>query len=309
MVLSAAFLVAMSAILKEITRELPFGVILFFRMLFAAVIFFLIALPRPIATLRTERPFGHVSRAAVGVVSMGCYVFALAYLPLADFIALSFTRPLWMPLVAWLMLREIIGGTRLALILLGFVGVVVIARPSLDPDLAIVVALVGGALSAVTLTQVKQLSTTESPVQIIFYFSLIGSFLSLPLAISSWILPSGGQFVWLLLSAITAAASQYCLAQACRLGDATVLAPTDFIQLPFAAALGFVAFSELPDLWTVIGTAIIAAAVLTIAKTESARPSAGVSPPPLGESASPRISTIARSRPVEDSVRALDRTS
>jgi drug/metabolite transporter (DMT)-like permease len=138
-------------------------------------------------------------------------------------------------------------------------------------DVVVLVAILGGALSSVTMAQVKQLTTTEPSVRIVFYASVFGTLLGLPFAVADWVTPNLLQFFWLALSAVTAAAGQYCVARAAATGDATVITPVDFLQLPFAALTGLIIFAELPDLLTFAGAAIILLATLAIAREERRR--------------------------------------
>jgi len=275
MVLSAACIVTMSGVLKHLTRELPVMVVLFFRMLFALPLVLPWLAHSGLSVLRTSRLSAHLLRGAVGAVSMWCWVFAVSGLALADFTAISFTRPLWMPLTAWLVLGELVGFRRAGLIVLGFTGVLMVVRPNFHVDAAVLVALVGGALSSLTLVQVKQLTTTEPPVRIVFYFSIFGTLFATPFAALNWVLPTPVQLAWLAAVAIAAAFGQYCIARACESGETTVITPVDFLQLPFAAAVGFVVFGERPDLWIFAGTILILLATLGIARqtqNPSARP-------------------------------------
>lgn len=266
MVGAAVSIVAMSAVLKQLTVELPVAVVLFFRMVFAMPLILPWLARGGLAVLRTHRLGAHLSRGVVGIASMWCWVYAVSGMKLADFTAISFTRPLWMPLTAWLVLGEIVGYRRAAFIALGFAGVLVVVRPDFHLDAAVRVALLGGALSSLTFAQVKQLSTSEPSVRIVFYFSAAGAVLAAPFAALDWVTPSPLQLAWLAIAALTAAFSQYCAARACASGDTTVATPVDFLQLPFAALVGFALFGEVPDAWVFVGALVILAAVLGIAR-------------------------------------------
>ncbi len=271
MLSTAACIVAMSAMLKHVTQELPVSVVFLFRMAFAVPLVLPWVLRSGPSVLSTARLREHFARGTVGALSMWCWVFGVKYLPLATFTAISFTRPLWMPLTAWLVLRERVDRRRGLLILLGFAGVLVVARPEFRLEAAVLVALLGGALSSVTLVQVKQLAATEPSARIVFYFSVFGTLYALPFAIADWVTPTPVQFGWMALSAFAAAAGQYCIARAAAIGEATVIAPVDFMQLPLAALTGFLVFAELPDLFTFAGAAVILAATVAIAREERRR--------------------------------------
>ncbi|MDA1082475.1 MAG: DMT family transporter [Gemmatimonadetes bacterium] len=271
MLLGAACVVAMSAVIKHVSRELPVAVVFLFRMAFAIPLVLPWVAWDGFKILHTRRLKSHFARGTVGALSMWCWVFGVKYLPLTTFTAISFTRPLWTTLTAWLVLREVVGRRRGMLTLVGFAGVVMVVRPALDAQLAVLVALLGGAVSSLTLVQVKQLATTEPAARIVFYFSLFGTLYALPFAIMAWTTPSLPQLGWLALAAIAAASAQYCVARAAALGDATLITPVDFMQLPFAAIVGFALFSELPNLLTIAGSVVIVSVVFAIVHVERRR--------------------------------------
>lgn len=271
MLATAACIVAMSAVLKHLTHELPVSVVFLLRMAFAVPLVLPWVLRSGPRILCTRRLGQHFLRGTVGALSMWCWVFGVEYLPLAMFTAISFTRPLWMPLTAGLILRERLDARRGALILLGFLGVVVAVRPELELRAAVLVAVLGGALSSLTMVQVKQLTATEPLARIVFYFSLFGTLYALPFAIAEWVTPTAPQFGWLALAALAAAGAQYCVARAASIGDATAIAPIDFMQLPFAALTGLLVFSEMPDPLTFVGAGIILASTIALARQERGR--------------------------------------
>jgi len=264
MIAGAACVVAMSALIKHLARELPLAVVFFFRMAFAIPL----ALPwvahHGVSVLVTGRLREHFLRAAVGALAMWCWVFGVKHLPLTTFTAISFTRPLWMTLTARVMLREAVGLRRCLLIALGFVGVLIAVRPEVHAGVAVLVALLGGAVSSITLIQVKQLTSTEPAVRIVFYFSVFGTLCAAPFALAGWETPTAAQLGWLALAALAAAAAQYCVARAATLGEASVITPVDFIQLPFAAIVGYALFGEPPDLLTFAGSALLLLAIVAI---------------------------------------------
>jgi drug/metabolite transporter (DMT)-like permease len=169
-----------------------------------------------------------------------------------------------MTLTARVVLREAVGLRRCALITLGFVGVLIAVRPELHVGVAVLVALLGGAVSSITLVQVKQLTTTEPAVRIVFWFSVFGTLCAAPFAAAHWATPAAPQLGWLALAALAAAAAQYCIAKAAMLAEATVITPVDFIQLPFAAIVGYALFGEPPDLLTFAGSALLLLSILAI---------------------------------------------
>ncbi|MBM3531017.1 MAG: DMT family transporter [Alphaproteobacteria bacterium] len=264
MAMSAALVVAMNVLIKHVSLELPVAVVLFFRMAFAIPFALPWVLRDGPGALRTQRLGAHAMRGALGALSMWCWVFGVKYLPLTTFVAISFTRPLWTTMTARLVLGERVGLRRSALIALGFLGVLIAVRPELHAGVAVLVALLGGAVSSLTLTQVKSLTTTEPAFRIVFYFSVFGTLCAAPFALADWRTPDAAQFGWLALSALAAATAQYCLAKAAGLGEASLITPVDFLQLPIAALAGYVLFAEQPDLLTFAGSAVLLLAIVAI---------------------------------------------
>ena len=186
MLLATVLAVAMNAIIKRATRELPVAVVLLFRMAFAIPLVLPWVMRYGIGVLGTRRLKAHFVRGTVGAFSMWCWVFAVKYLPLTTFTAISFTRPLWTPLTAAVLLGERIGWRRGIATAIGFAGVLIVVRPALDAQAAVLVAILGGAISSLTIVQVKQLATTEPAGRIVFYLSVFGSVIGGPPSRRGW---------------------------------------------------------------------------------------------------------------------------
>ncbi|MCC7428623.1 MAG: DMT family transporter [Alphaproteobacteria bacterium] len=288
---SAAMFSAMTALMKELVAGMPPAVVVLFRSLF----FVLVAVPWAMRAgglhlLRT-RAFGQqVKRATYAVASILTLAIALKHLALADTVALAFTRPLWMVVVSVVMLAERVGPRRIGATLFGFLGVLVIVRPGglaqllgaaggaagagpfIDPWM--LVALSSALLSAINMAHLKILTRTDTPLQVQFWFGLIGAAEMLPLALLEWVHPTWRDMLVLLGASIAGTGGNYCVIRATAAGDTTAIAPLDFCQLPIAALIGLAFFAEVPDLLTLAGSAIILAAVLYMARRE-ARPRPG----------------------------------
>ena len=143
MAVAAACIVAMNALIKLATADLPETVVLFFRMAFAIPMLLPLALWSGVRGLATRRLGAHLMRALVGTAGMAAYVFAIAGMELAEFVTVTFTRALWVPLVAWLMLGERLTRHRAIAALVGFAGIVAMARPQLAFNPALVIAILG----------------------------------------------------------------------------------------------------------------------------------------------------------------------
>lgn len=266
MLAGGAAYTVMGALAKHLTQTLPIAVIVFFRMAIALLMLLPWIHQRGIGRLATSRPGLHLVRSATGFLALTCLVFALSRLILADAIALSFTTPLWMVIVAAVLLGETGGRRRAVATAVGFAGVLVIVRPHLDPDPAMLAALTGAFMGSVSLAIVRKLSHIDSPFIITFYFSFLGTLFSAIPALLAWTTPTPLELLFLVSVGICGVVGVICGAQAYSLAEATVVSPVDFTRLPMAAMIGFFVFDELPDAWTLSGTAIIMLSVIYIGR-------------------------------------------
>src|SRR5271169_1187755 len=126
----------MSALIRYLGASFPIGEVVFFRSAFAIIPVVIVDAWRGelAATVRTERPFGQVSRGALSIVGMFCNFGALARLPLIEANAISFTSPLISVALASLILKERVRIYRWSAVIVGFLGVLVVLAPHLSGD-------------------------------------------------------------------------------------------------------------------------------------------------------------------------------
>jgi drug/metabolite transporter (DMT)-like permease len=245
--------------------------IAFFRNAFA-LLFMLPWLARAgLAGLQTRRPGLHLTRAGVGMAAMTCWFFSVALLPLAQAVALNFTVPLFATAGAALILGEVVRRRRWTATIVGFLGVLVIVRPGfaeVTPATALPIAAALFMAGAVLL--LKTLSRTENPNATVFYMNLLLTPMSLVPALFVWRWPDAE--TWGIMVAVGALAvlAHSMLTRAYVHADASAVIPFHYMQLPFVAAIAFVAFGEVPGLWTLAGAAVIAGAAIYIARREAA---------------------------------------
>ncbi|HZF36404.1 MAG TPA: DMT family transporter [Candidatus Angelobacter sp.] len=220
--------------------------------------------------LRTRHHGVHFVRAVFGLTAMYCSYYAIARMPLADYTGLSFTKPLFATLLAVAILGEIVRWRRWTATLVGFLGVIVMVRPGAGTfQPAALAALVDSFSVAFLVTLVKRLPPTETPLTMLFYFGLFATVMSIGPAIYSWQWPTALEWPLLIGVGVLGALSQMFWIRAFRAGEASAVAPFDYLRLPMAATIGFVGFSELPTIWTFIGAAVIVASTLYIAHREA----------------------------------------
>jgi drug/metabolite transporter (DMT)-like permease len=223
-------------------------------------------------SMRTARPLQHIGRNIVHYGAQYGWFVALTLIPLAQVVAIEFTMPIWTALLAVSFLGERLNIWKVLAIALGLVGVVIIVQPgaaALSPgQIIMVVTAVGFGISIV---MVKSLTRTDPAVVIIFWMLVIQSALGLWPAIHVWRWPSGYTWFWVIVIAFCGTYSHYCLTQAMRYADATVVVPMDFLRVPLSAAVGWLVYAERLDLATVVGGVLILTGNLLNLKRSSTR--------------------------------------
>jgi drug/metabolite transporter (DMT)-like permease len=194
----------------------------------------------------------------------------VTHLPLADATALSFTRPLFMIVLAVLFLGEQVRWRRWSATGIGFLGVLVMARPGDGGfDFAAGVAVAATLFVAGVGVMLKRLAATERPETIIFYFTIISSLLSLGPALYVWRPPGWADVAVMAVLGGLGSLGQYLTIRAYRIAEATAVDPVDYARLLLATAFGFALFGELPDSWTLLGALIIVGSTLYITRREA----------------------------------------
>lgn len=260
----------MGMVVKLLGEHLPSHQAAFFRAFFgmAAVMPFVLSMGR--AGFATKRLPLHLSRGLTGAAAMLCGFYSMAHLPLADSVALSFTKPLWLIPLAVIFLAEKVRLRRWIATGVGFVGVVVMMRPgqgSIDP--AVYVALTGAFFVALVTIQVKRLLSTEHPATLIFYSTGIATLVTAVPAIAVWQTPEPRELLLLLIAGMLGTIGQSLGIRALQAGDSTAVAPIDYVRLIISGLYGFWIFGDVPDEWTALGAAVIVGSTLYIAHREA----------------------------------------
>ena len=262
------------AIIKETSDEVPTGQQVFFRAFFTLLVImaWLTARKEFPSALHTKRISGHLARGLWGGVAMASRFFALGVLSFPEIMALSFTTPLILTLLAAVILGEHIRSFRIITVCLGFLGVLIILWPTIETQsvrssielIGIVAILCSATAAALAQIYVRKLTETESNAQIVFYLSLIISLLSLFTIPFGWIWPSNYAIILLIIAGIIGGIGQICLTAAYRYAPASVVAPFDYTSMLLALAIGYFWFAEIPTLWTILGATIIIASGIVI---------------------------------------------
>lgn len=257
-------------IVKHLGQALDIFQIQFFRCAVGFVVVLSFLLRGGGRFVSTERMGMHFMRAIVGLLGMACGFYAVTHLPLAEATALTFTKPLFMIVLAVLFLGEVVRWRRWTATMVGFLGVVVILRPGEGViQTAALVGLLGSLFIADVGVLIKKLSATERTVTVLFYFTLISTVISAIPAAFVWRGPTIEEIFLLSLLGITATFGQALTMQGFRVAEATAIMPFDYSRLLYAASFGYFFFAEIPDTWTWVGAAIIAGSTLYIGYREA----------------------------------------
>ena len=262
-VLAMAFLACLSALVKWCgSRGVPLFEIIFFRNAFAFLPLGLyIWRTTGFEVLRTRRPVGHLVRSVVGLTGMVCGFAALQQLPLTETTALQFASPLFMTALSALILHEAVGRHRWAAVVVGFVGVLIMARPSpghMNVE-GVGLALLSALAAAGAMVAIRQISATERGPTIVFYFTLAGTLLGAVGAAFHWVTPDPLTLAMLVACGLFGGVGQLFLTEALRVAPVGVVAPFDYTQLIWAAALSLLIWGELPHPMTLVGAVVVAA--------------------------------------------------
>lgn len=267
MLLSAVTFVAMTSVVKYLGEDYPAALQNLYRQAAALLFVLPFILRAPRKTLRSNRMPLLLFRAGCSMVGMTLQLYSFQTLPLAQANALSFTRPLWIVPLAAIVLRETVGLSRVAAVLVGFGGVLLMLAPwdqGHDFGLPQVAALSAAFVLALSITGMKSLTRDHSPLTVLAWSSILGVLFNLPAALLVWRWPSPGDLGLLALMGVFGAINQAAFIRAMSVGDAAVMAPLDYTRLLFAVGIGLVVFGEIPATLTIAGAVIIVVATLSI---------------------------------------------
>ena len=212
------------------------------------------------SAIATTRPLPNLVRSVVHYGAQLGWFFALTLIPIGQVVSIEFTMPIWIAIFAATFLGEHLNASRIAAVVLGLIGVVVIVRPatsSVDPGQLIALAAAFGF--GVSVTLMKSLTRTETTIGIIVWMLVIQSVLGFAPALWLWQWPSHYAWIWIVVVAFGGTFSHYCMARALTYADATVVVPMDFLRVPLSAAAGWLLYGERLDAYTVLGAALILA--------------------------------------------------
>lgn len=273
MVAAAFFFSLMSLLVKLVGRSLPSQEIVLVRGLVTAAIAYTAVRRMAGLDFRGRRKGLLILRGVLGFAAVSCFFYAVIHLPLADVTVIHYTNPAFTAAIAALVIAEPVRARDAAGLVASLAGVLLIARPSflfegasrLDP-LAAGIALLGAILSAGAYVTVRELRHTEHPMVIVLWFAVVTTLGSLPATVPVFVMPEGWQWPALAGVGVTTHLGQILLTRGLALETAGRAMTVGYVQIVFAALWGALVFGERPDAWTGLGTLLIVASTLAVAR-------------------------------------------
>lgn len=249
---------------RAVSVELDTFEIMLFRSLTGIVIVVGIATATgTISQIRKNRLRLHATRNICHFAGQNLWFYAIAAIPLAQVFALEFTTPIWVILLSPLILKERLTAIGLLSAAIGFIGILIVARP--DPA-NISLGLLAGASCAVffALTAIftRKLTQTETITTILFYLTVMQAVFGLICAgIDGDIaVPSSAALPWVILIGMAGLMAHFCLTKALSIAPASIVMPIDFVRLPTIAIVGMLLYQEPLEVWVFVGAILIFAA-------------------------------------------------
>jgi len=257
-------------LLVKWSSDYPTGEVLFFRGFFGLLpTYFLIPKNKLKTFYTTERTKEHLFRCLMGLMALIAIVVALRELPLAVVVSLSYAAPLFITVLSIFLLSEKVGIFRWLAVLIGFIGVIIIAEPGFKGMnyLYFLPLIFCIGMAFVTIT-IRKLSTTEPIWLISIFFTITISIAGLATIPVGWIMPNFRDFILLALIGITGGSANLFLTQSYKLSEVSLVAPLKYLALVFAIIFGYLIWNEIPTVKTLVGASLVILASLIIFKRE-----------------------------------------
>ena len=273
--------------IRKASESLHILEVVFLRNLLALIVMLPIIKSIGLAAIKMKNTQLFFMRGFVGAIGMIAGFTCLTLIPLAQATAISFSQPLFITIGATIFLGEIIKARRIAAIIVGIIGMLIIVQPGFNSlSLGIILAIISALALSVNALIVKKLTLTDTPHAIIIWMVVMLIPITLIPAIPVWEWPSLEAWLYLWGIAILGTLAHFSWTKSYAMADITSLEPIGFIKLPIMALLGWMIFSEIPGTWTWVGGLIIFMSTIYISQREakasgSLKPNKGAQEPKL----------------------------
>jgi drug/metabolite transporter (DMT)-like permease len=256
---AAFFCVALVATLAKVSGQYTStGVLLLFQNLICLLFMVPVALRGGWPLLRTEKIGLHILRAAAGTACWYALFVAITLIPLANATLLTYSAPLWMPLIAWIVSRRQVARATWLGAGIGFAGVILVLQPQAHSfSYGEIFALVGALTLAIAMMSVRWLGATEPVTRILVYYFLLSTILTVPIAVVDW-QPIPSQ-AWTPMIGLGFAQlfSQILLVVAYRYASAERVGPFIYSVIVFTALIDWIVWHHPPTLAMCVGMVLV----------------------------------------------------
>lgn len=251
-------------------RGIPTSTQVFFRSLGQLAWVLPLILTAGLAVFRTQRMAMHLFRGGSSALTWGLYFLSFAFLDLATATVLSFTNVMFTTLLAGPVLKERVDAARWIGTIAGLIGIAVMLRPGAEIHVIGTLTALGAALAwcGITLSS-RSLSRTERTETVLAWVGLVTSLCTLPFAILGWRPIGVGDAAILVFFGLFTPGIIWLVTEALRAGEASAVAPFQYLRLIVIAAFGWLLFGEVPDGWTWLGAIIILSGAVVITVSEA----------------------------------------
>ncbi len=273
---AAFFCVALVGTLAKVSGHYTStGVLLLFQNAICLLFVIPVVMGAGWSSLRTAKIGLHVLRAATGTACWYALFFAITQIPLANATLLTYSAPLWMPLIAWAVARQRVARATWVGALVGFAGVILVLQPQGHRvDVGELTAFAGALFLAVAMMSVRWLGATEPITRVLFYYFLLSTTMAVPIAVFDWKPVPAAAWPWLLGLGFAQLSSQILIVLAYRYAAAEKLGPFIYSVIVFTAVIDWLVWKHPPTLLTYGGMALVIGGGLIAVRARHAVPQA-----------------------------------
>jgi len=274
MAASGLLFILLNTTMKRLAHDLDPWLVGFLRYLLGALVMIGTALPGGFAVLWPKAPGLQLVRGLFHTGGMMLWFAALPFVSLAELTAIGFSGPIFICLGAVLFLSERMTGARWAAVFVGFAGVLLVVKPGQGSGFAgispgMLLMLASAPVFAGSYLVAKALTRHDRSDVVVLWQHLWVSILLAPFALAYWSPPSAAQWAFLVACGFLGSGGHYCMIRAFRVADISAVQSVKFLELVWAAILGWMVFGTAPAGATVAGGGVILVATLLLARHES----------------------------------------
>ncbi|MDC1449530.1 DMT family transporter [Candidatus Thioglobus sp.] len=269
-ILSIVFFSIMVIFIRKASENLHILEVVFFRNLLAFIVMLPLLTSTGLAAIKMNNTKLFFMRGFFGAIGMLAGFTCLTLIPLAQATAISFSKPIFITIGATLFLGEIIKARRIAAIIIGIIGMLIIVQPGVNSlSFGIMLAIIAALAHSINALIVKKLTLTDSPQAIVMWMVIILIPITFVPAVTVWQWPSFETWLYLWGIAIVGTLAHFSWTKSYTMAEITSLESIEFIKLPIMALFGWMIFSEIPGTWTWIGGSVIFISTIYISRREA----------------------------------------